>query len=73
VEREERTGKAIEALTGRLAEMEKERLRAEGEMQKQVAALGKALGEVRDEIRTLKTEQRPPVATDGLRMAEKVK
>jgi hypothetical protein len=42
-------------------------------MQKQVAALSKALGEARDEIRKLKTEQRPTVAADGLRMAEKVK
>ena len=72
-EREEKTGKAIEALTGRLAEMEKERLRAESEAQKRLAGMEKALGEARDEIRKLKTEQRPPVATDGSRMTDKVK
>ncbi len=72
-EREEKTGKAIEALAGRLVEMEKERLRAEGEAQKRLTGMEKALGETREEVRRLKAEARPIAGGEVSRGVERVK
>jgi hypothetical protein len=72
-QRAEEARMELAGLTEKMGRIEDERLRAEAERQKHLAAMDRALGEAREEIRKLRAEQRPVAGADGLQGAEKGK